>query len=91
MFSKITFTFGESFVDLLQVPDICRFPFHMRNQNEETKTDCSECDSSTFMNEVVVGTSYGLKLNYHNVDCENITEVTHSRCFKIHSPFLHLP
>ena len=91
MFSKITFTFGESFADLLQVPDICRFPFHLGNQNEETKTDCSECDSDAFMNEVVVGTSYGLKLNYHNVDCENITEVTHSRCFKIHSPFLHLP
>ena len=40
------------------------------------------------MNEVVVGTSYGLRLNHHNVDSENVTEVTHSRCFKIHSLFL---
>ena len=28
------------------------------------------------MNEVVVGTSYGLRLNHHNVDSENVTEVT---------------
>ena len=28
------------------------------------------------MNEVVVGSSYGLRLNHHNVDSENVTEVT---------------
>ena len=82
---------SRPFVDLLQLPDICRFLFHTGNGNEETKTDYRDCDSSTFMNEVVVGTSYGLRLNHHNVDSENVTEVTHSRCFKIHSLFLHLP